>query len=82
MRTVVTRNGQITIPKEARERLGIREGTPLQVNISGNRIIIAKSTPDFWKNFKGGFLPKDFEEMRKTWRTDEIERLKKLGIFK
>ncbi len=82
MRTTVTRNGQITIPKDIREKLAIREGTPLQVNLYGSAIVIAKSTPEFWKTFKGGFLPKDFEEMRKEWRVDEIGRLKKLGILK
>ena len=53
MRTIVTRNGQITIPREVREKLGIKEGTPLQVNVSGNTILIAKSSPEYWKNFKG-----------------------------
>lgn len=83
MRTTVTRNGQITIPKEIREKLGIREGTPLQVNLYGNTFVVAKSTPEFWKNFKGGFLPKDFEETYKKIREsgDINKRFKKLGII-
>ncbi len=36
----VTRKYQITIPKEIREKLGIRVGDKVIVKISGNKIII------------------------------------------
>ncbi len=83
MRTIVTRNGQITIPKEIRERLGIREGTPLQVNVAGNTILIVKSSPDYWKTFKGGNLPADFEETYKKIRESGNihKRFRKLGVI-
>jgi len=82
MKTIVTRNGQVTISKEYREKLEIHEGTPLQMHLMGNMIILKKTTPEYWKNFKGGFLPANFEEIRETWRGDELKRLKKLGILK
>lgn len=82
MKTIVTRGGQITIPKEIRDKFGIREGTPIEVNVIDDLIVIGKRNPDFWKKC-GGFLPKDFKktlnEMRKM---DSAERLKKLGIIK
>ncbi|HIJ97704.1 TPA: AbrB/MazE/SpoVT family DNA-binding domain-containing protein [archaeon] len=83
MRTIMTRNGQITIPKEIREKLGIKKGTPLQVNLAGNTILIIKSSPEYWKNFRGGFLPKDFEETyRKIRESGDIrKRFKQLGVI-
>jgi len=79
----MTRNGQITIPKEIREKLGIKKGTPLQVNLAGNTILIIKSSPEYWKNFRGGFLPKDFEETyRKIRESGDIrKRFKQLGVI-
>lgn len=82
METKVTRNGQVTIPKEIREKLGIREGIKVHMNVSGSVIMITKRDPEFWRKFKGGFLPKDFKEIRKSWRKNELERLKKLGVLK
>ena len=37
----VSRKGQVTLPKEIRERLGIREGGRLRGQIEGNRMVIA-----------------------------------------
>ena len=35
--------GRVTIPKEARKNLGIDIGTPLLINVEGNRIVLEKS---------------------------------------
>ncbi|RFO96162.1 AbrB family transcriptional regulator [Rhodoferax lacus] len=34
--------GQIVIPKEARDALGLKPGSKLQIHIEGNRLVIEK----------------------------------------
>ena len=36
----IKRNGQLTIPKEIRERFRIKDGDWVQTNIEGNQIVI------------------------------------------
>mgnify|MGYP006297331255 CR=1 FL=1 len=66
----VTRNGQLTIPKEMREHLDIEDGTPVVVNMEGDRVVISKKKSE-WDDF-GGWLPEDFKErsmeLRRTFR--------------
>lgn len=40
MKTVVSRRGQVVIPKELREKLGLRMGTVLRVWTEGKRVIL------------------------------------------
>ena len=81
MTTIVTRNGQITIDKRIRDELGIEVGTPLEVNLEGERIVISKKDPAVWRRI-GKFLPKDYEKILKRARVDNRKRLKRLGIIK
>ena len=39
---LVTRRGQTTIPMEIRRKLGIREGSKLRVETSGEKVIFSK----------------------------------------
>ncbi|MDG6928764.1 MAG: AbrB/MazE/SpoVT family DNA-binding domain-containing protein [Nitrososphaerota archaeon] len=39
---VVTRRGQTTIPTEIRRRLGIQEGSRLEVETEGDKVILRK----------------------------------------
>lgn len=39
---LVTRRGQTTIPVEIRRKLGIREGSKLKVEASGDKVIMTK----------------------------------------
>ena len=39
---LVTRRGQTTIPAEIRRKLGIREGSRLRVETSGDKVILTK----------------------------------------
>ena len=43
--TIVNKNGQIIIPQEIRERLGIEEGSVLDFKIRGNQIVIKAKRP-------------------------------------
>ena len=78
METTVTRNGQITLSKKIRDKLGIMEGTRLVINSMGETILISKKDPKFWENFKGHNLSKEFD-YKKT-RKDDRERLVRLNI--
>jgi AbrB family looped-hinge helix DNA binding protein len=83
MKTIVTRNGQITLSKEYRNKLGIREGTPVYERMVGNMIIIEKANPEFWDTYRGGSLPDKFDEILKEIRArGEVKsRLKELGVI-
>ena len=37
--TSVTSKGQVTIPKELRERLGIRHGSKTEIAVAGNEVV-------------------------------------------
>jgi AbrB family looped-hinge helix DNA binding protein len=38
--TSVTRKGQVTIPKELRQRLGIRQGSRIEFSLEGNHAVM------------------------------------------
>ncbi|ABL78875.1 AbrB/MazE/SpoVT family DNA-binding domain-containing protein [Thermofilum pendens] len=40
MKTVVSRKGQVVIPKEVREKLGLVPGTVLRVRVEGKRVVL------------------------------------------
>lgn len=73
----VTRNAQITIPKELREKLGIKVGDTINIRLDDSKIILELSeTP-----FESGFLPTGFDTVLKRLRTDSKDRFKRLGIL-
>ncbi|MEM3384827.1 MAG: AbrB/MazE/SpoVT family DNA-binding domain-containing protein [Nitrososphaeria archaeon] len=67
----VTRKGQITIPKQYRDLLGIKDGDLVSIQFNDNRIIISKigipepGQPIGEKRFKE--IISQLEEERKTW---------------
>lgn len=76
---IVTRGGQITLAKEIRQKLHIREGDIVSVNVLGASALVSKRDPVAFE--KHDFLPDNFAkilaEMRKFSPAD---RLKRLGI--
>ena len=42
MDVTLAERGQIVIPKEARDALGLRAGSKLQIRIEGNRLVVEK----------------------------------------
>jgi AbrB family looped-hinge helix DNA binding protein len=44
MKTTVSEKGQITIPKELRDKLGIRPGQVLEMRAENGRLIATKAT--------------------------------------
>lgn len=78
--SVVTRGSQITLTKEVREKVGIAEGDRVIMNVIGNTVVVSKKDPSIFRKLKR-FLPDNFEEILDKTRTDDRERLKKLGII-
>ncbi|HLC62935.1 MAG TPA: AbrB/MazE/SpoVT family DNA-binding domain-containing protein [Candidatus Nanoarchaeia archaeon] len=78
--TLVTRGGQITLTKEIRERTSIGEGDRVILNTMGEIIMISKKNPKVFDDVKS-FLPENFEKILVKIRTDEKERMKRLGIL-
>jgi AbrB family looped-hinge helix DNA binding protein len=76
----VTRNAQVTIPKNVREALGVTEGDKVTVRVEGNRIVLEKVAEDVWSDCTD-FLPEDFEKVLEKLRGDSRERFKRLGLM-
>jgi AbrB family looped-hinge helix DNA binding protein len=74
----VTRNSQVTIPKEIRKKVSIKEGDKVEVTVEGERVIIRKLELGDITDF----LPKDFDEITAKLRKDSKDRLRRLGVIK
>ncbi|MBS3105933.1 AbrB/MazE/SpoVT family DNA-binding domain-containing protein [Candidatus Woesearchaeota archaeon] len=77
--TVVTRGSQITLTKEIREKLNIKEGDRLVLNIQGAVLVVSKKDSRVFDKIES-FLPDKFEDIMKKIRFDVKERLKRFGI--
>lgn len=77
--TIVTRGNQITLTKEIREKMNIKEGDRVILNFNGDVLVISKKNSKVFDNFNS-FLPERFEDTLKKLRSDYRERLKRLGI--
>jgi len=77
---VVTRHGQITLTKELREDLGIREGDKVIVNRENGFAIISKKDIAVWDRL-GDFLPDNFEKVLEKIRSDSTKRFKAVGLI-
>ena len=77
--TIVTRGNQITLTRNIRENLHIKEGDRLTLNTQGGILMISKRDSKVFDDFKE-FLPQRFDSTLKKLRSDERERLKRLGI--
>jgi len=76
----VTRNSQITIPKDIREKLGIKEGDIVEIRTELGKVIIEKIENDIWDDCSD-FLPENFEKILQKTREDSTKRFKRLGIL-
>lgn len=71
MKAVVSEKGQVTIPKELRDQLGIRYGTILEFSANGSRLVAAKQVAaDPFEKWRGrGKLPKGIASVDEYLRT-------------
>ncbi len=71
-RVRVKRKGQVTIPKEIRNKFGIEEGTILEISIEDNKIVLKPlpslepGNPVGEEEFKK--ILNELEERRRNWR--------------
>ncbi len=75
----ITRNYQVTIPKQIREKLGLKEGDRVEIYWEEDKIIIKKVEEDIEE--LRDFLPKDFDEILKKVRGNTVDRLKRIGVL-
>ena len=69
-KTKVTRKGQVTIPKEIREQLSIKESDNLEVKVVGNSIVMERL--ESFENLRGSVkIPDKYKNM--NWK--EIESI-------
>jgi antitoxin PrlF len=55
MEATVAERGQITLPKEVRDALGLTKGTKLTVEIEHGKIILRKNVRDALEKMRGRF---------------------------
>ena len=55
LKVTVSSKGQVTIPKALRERLDLREGTELLVQVQGQDLILRKTPKRDWRRWSGRF---------------------------
>ena len=78
--TMVTRSGQITLTKDIREKLDIKEGDRLVLHIVGNSLSVSKQNPRALE--KGHFLSPTFlKGLTKTRGFSYSKRLLRLGVL-
>jgi len=55
MEATVAERGQITLPKAARDALGLTKGTKLKIEVEDGRIVIRKDVKDALSRVRGRF---------------------------
>jgi len=72
IKTTISSKGQIAIPKAVRERLNLKAGTEISIDVQGEGLVIkrfVRSYPD-WRTMRGMFrgadLLKDLADERKA----------------
>ncbi len=75
IKTKVSSKGQVVIPKEVRDKLGIKPGTILNVSVEGKRIVLepALEPPNIFVE-----LGEKSEEILQELRKENKERIKRL----
>lgn len=77
---VVTRGSQITLTKMEREKVNIKEGDRVVINVFKDTLLISKKNPEIFDKFES-FLPTNFGDTLKKMRNDQKERLKRMGAI-
>jgi len=77
---IITRNYQITIPKQIREKLGLKEGDKVEIYQEGDRIVIKKLEKRELEELRD-FLPENFDEILSRIRGSTMNRLKRLDVL-
>ena len=51
----ISSRGQLALPKEVRDQLGLGEGTSVTVRVDGDEVILRKVVPGNWRECEGRF---------------------------
>ena len=55
----VSSRGQLALPKEVRDQLGLGEGTSVTVRVEGDEVILRKAVAGNWREWEGRFEGSD-----------------------
>ena len=79
METSITIKGQIVIPAEIRQRLGLKKGTKISVEERNGEIVLRPMNREYFQrmsgNLKGGGLTKALERSRREDLKREEENI-------
>jgi len=73
----VSSRGQLALPKEVREQLGLGEGVCVTVRIEGDKVILRKAVTGDWREWEGRFKGSDLLGDRARNRRKELARDRK-----
>lgn len=82
MESIMTRKGQVTIPKEIRDRLGVKEGEKVLFVVRGDEIIlkVVKGTIlDLRGSVRPAMRPEDFDKVRQSVKQTVARRVARHG---
>ena len=68
MEATVAERGQITLPKQVRDALGLTKGTKLKVELDGGRIVLRKDVDDALSRLRGRFKLDGFADGEEAMR--------------
>jgi AbrB family looped-hinge helix DNA binding protein len=76
METIVTSKGQVVIPSKIRRRLGVKEGTYLQIDVddAARKIILTPITREYVHSLRGKFKGRGLMEALVAEKQQEKER--------
>ena len=80
--SVMTRKGQVTIPKEIRDRLGLKRGTKLLFLLREEELSVRPLTGTILElkgSVKASGRPEDFEAIRRAVKRSVATRARKDG---
>ena len=80
--SIMTRKGQVTIPKEIRDRLGVKEGEKVLFVVRGNEIIlkvVKGSILDLRGSVRPATRPEDFDKVRQSVKQTVARRVARHG---
>ena len=72
----VSANGEIAIPKSAREPIGLEEGAELAIDVEGQYLVIRKVAGGSWRRWRGVLKGTN---ARQAHEQEHREELKSLG---
>ena len=85
MKTTVDRFGRVVVPKNIRDRLGMRPGSEIEIDEKENEVILKPAEREPLLMVKKGVLVysgKAAGDLREAVRTQREERLRKIGTRK